>query len=136
MLKVFHLLGLLETLSVAAEARKQISNKNSMEVFMVRAFKTLTVMVAFLFLMTGCQAMTGATMGQNIDDGALTSYVKSQLASDKVVSLTRVGVETNNGIVYLTGEVETAEQKSRSGSLATEVKGVKHVVNNLQVIKH
>jgi hypothetical protein len=27
MLKVFHLLGLLETLSVAAEARKQISNK-------------------------------------------------------------------------------------------------------------
>jgi hyperosmotically inducible protein len=107
-----------------------------MEVFMVRAFKTLTVMVAFLFLMTGCQAMTGATMGQNIDDGALTSYVKSQLASDKLVSLTRVGVETNNGIVYLTGEVETAEQKSRSGSLATEVKGVKHVVNNLQVIKH
>jgi osmotically-inducible protein OsmY len=46
-----------------------------------------------------------------------------------------VGVETNNGIVVLTGEVETADQKSRSSALAYEVKGVKQVVNNLQVIK-
>jgi osmotically-inducible protein OsmY len=102
---------------------------------MVRAFKTLTVMVAFLILITGCQAMTGETMGQNIDDGTLTSYVKTKLASDRLVTLTRVGVETNNGVVYLTGEVETTEQKSRIGSLASEVKGVKKVVNNLQVIK-
>jgi len=86
--------------------------------------------------MTGCQALTGETMGQNIDDGTITTHVKTRLASAKLVSLTRVGVETNNGIVYLTGEVETAEQKSRSGSLAAEVKGVKQVINNLQVIKH
>jgi hyperosmotically inducible periplasmic protein len=85
--------------------------------------------------MTGCQAMTGATLGENIDDGALTSSVKTQLASDKLITLTRVGVETNNGIVYITGEVETAEQKSRIGSIASQVKGVKQVVNNLQVIK-
>jgi hyperosmotically inducible periplasmic protein len=102
---------------------------------MIRAFRMLTVTLAVLVFLTGCQTMTGATMGQNIDDGNLTSYVKTKLASDKVVSLTRVGVETNNGIVYLTGEVETAEQKSRSGSLAYEVSGVRQVVNNLQVIK-
>jgi hyperosmotically inducible protein len=102
---------------------------------MIGTFKILTVTLAVLFFLNGCQAMTGATMGQNIDDGNLTSYVKTKLASDKLVSLTRVGVETNNGVVYLTGEVETAEQKSRSGSLAYEVKGVRQVVNNLQVIK-
>ena len=103
---------------------------------MIRAFKMLTVTLALLFFMTGCQAMTGATMGENIDDGTLTSYVKTKLASDKLVSLTRVGVETNNGVVYLTGEVETAEQKSRSGSLTFEMKGVKQVVNNLQIRKN
>jgi hyperosmotically inducible protein len=102
---------------------------------MIRAFKMLTVTLALLVFMTGCQAMTGATLGENIDDGTLTSYVKTKLASDKLVTLTRVAVETNNGIVYLTGEVETAEQKSRIGSLASEVKGVKRVVNNLQVSK-
>jgi hyperosmotically inducible periplasmic protein len=102
---------------------------------MVRAFKRVAVTVAFLLLITGCQAMTGETMGQNIDDGAITSSVKTQLASDKLVTLSRVGVETNNGVVYLTGEVETAEQKSHIGSLTSQVKGVKQVVNNLQVIK-
>ena len=102
---------------------------------MVRAFKRLTVTVAFLLLITGCQALTGETVGQNIDDGTLTSSVKTQLASDKLVTLSRVGVETNNGVVYLTGEVETAEQKSHIGSVASQVKGVKQVVNNLQVIK-
>jgi hyperosmotically inducible periplasmic protein len=101
---------------------------------MIRAFKRLTVTVVVLFFMTGCQAMTGQTMGENIDDSYITGAVKTQLASDKMVSLTRVEVETNNGIVYLTGQVQTAEQKSHIGSLASQVKGVKRVVNNLQVI--
>jgi hyperosmotically inducible periplasmic protein len=103
---------------------------------MLRAFKMLAITLVVLSFMTGCQAMTGATLGENIDDGTLTSYVKTKLAGDKLVTLTRVGVETNNGVVHLTGEVETAEQKSHIGSLASEVKGVKKVVNNLQVRKN
>jgi hyperosmotically inducible periplasmic protein len=103
---------------------------------MIRTFKRLAVTLALLFFMAGCQALTGATLGENIDDGNITTSVKTQLASDKLVTLTRVGVETNNGVVYLTGEVETAEQRSRIGSLASQVKGVKRVVNNLQVRKN
>jgi hyperosmotically inducible protein len=101
---------------------------------MLRAIKRLAVTLVVLFFMTGCQAMTGQTMGETIDDSYITGAVKTQLASDKAVSLTRVEVETNNGVVYLTGQVETAEQRSRIGSLASQVKGVKRVVNNLQVI--
>lgn len=103
---------------------------------MARAFAILTVTFAVLFFMTGCQALTGRTMGENIDDSYITSAVKTKLASDKMVTLTRVSVETNNGIVYLTGQVETPEQRSRIGSLASEVNGVKRVVNNLQVRKN
>jgi hyperosmotically inducible periplasmic protein len=102
---------------------------------MLRAFKRLTVTAAFLLLIAGCQAMTGETAGQNIDDGTLTTYVKSSLAGERLNTLSRVGVETNNGVVYLTGEVETAAEKSRAGTVASQVKGVKQVVNNLQVIK-
>ena len=102
---------------------------------MIRTIKNVTGALVVLFLMSGCQAMTGETMGQNLDDGTLTSYVKTKLASDKLNSLTRVGVETNNGVVVLTGEVETSDQKSRSGALSSEVKGVRQVINNLQVIK-
>ena len=102
---------------------------------MLRVIKRLAGTLVVLFFMTGCQAMTGQTMGETIDDSYITGAVKTQLASDKLVSLTRVEVETNNGVVYLTGQVQTAEQKSRIGSLASQVKGVKKVVNNLQVIK-
>ena len=101
---------------------------------MPRAFKRLTVTLAILFFMTGCQAMTGQTAGEIIDDSVITTSVKSQLATDKVATLTRVEVETNNGVVHLTGQVQTAEQRSHVGSVVSQVKGVKRVVNNLQVI--
>jgi osmotically-inducible protein OsmY len=101
---------------------------------MIRAFKRLAITLALLFFMSGCQAMTGQTVGESMDDSMITSSVKTQLASDKLVTLTRVEVETNNGIVYLTGQVQTAEQRSHIGSIASQVKGVKKVVNNLQVI--
>ena len=81
---------------------------------MVREFKKFTAAVAFLLLIAGCQAMTGETAGQNIDDGALTTSVKTSLAGERINTLSRVGVETNNGIVVLTGEVETAQEKSRA----------------------
>ena len=99
------------------------------------ALQTLTVISAILLFLNGCRAAKGETMGQNLDDGALTTSVKTQLASDKLVTLTRLGVETNKGIVYLTGDVETTDQKSRVGSVTSQVKGVKQVFNNLQVIK-
>ena len=102
---------------------------------MLRAFKKLTAALACVLLIAGCQAMTGETAGQNIDDGTLTTYVKTALAGERLNTLSRVGVETNNGIVVLTGEVETANEKSRAGTVASQVKGVKGVTNNLQVIK-
>lgn len=101
---------------------------------MVRAFKRLAATLAVLFFMSGCQAMTGQTAGEIVDDSYITSSVKTQLAADKVGTLTRVEVETNNGVVYLTGQVQSADQKSHIGSVVSQVKGVKKVVNNLQVI--
>jgi hyperosmotically inducible protein len=102
---------------------------------MIRTFKRMASTLALVLLITGCQAMTGETAGQNIDDGTLTTYVKTALAGERINTLTRVGVETNNGIVVLTGEVETANERSRAGTVAGQVKGVRQVVNNLQVIK-
>jgi hyperosmotically inducible periplasmic protein len=102
---------------------------------MIRTFKMLALSLVVFIFMTGCQAMTGETAGQNMDDSTLTTYVKTSLAKERLNTLSRVGVETDNGIVYLTGEVETAAEKSRAGTVASQVKGVKQVVNNLQVIK-
>lgn len=45
-----------------------------------------------------------------------------------------MGVETNNGIIHLTGEVATGSTNP-AASLAEEVKGAEQVVNNLRVTK-
>jgi len=84
-------------------------------------------------LLGGCQAVTGRTAGQNIDDSNTTAAVKTQLARDKVASLTRIDVDTNAGVVSLNGTVESPEQRAQAEQIAKGVGGVKRVINNLQV---
>jgi len=72
-------------------------------------------------------------MGQNIDDTTITTQVKAKLAGDKTSSVTRVQVDTNRGVVQLSGTVESSGDRSRAEQMARGVEGVKSVVNNLQV---
>ncbi len=84
-------------------------------------------------LLSGCQTLTGQTLGENIDDASVTAYVKAGLGGDKMVNLTRISVQTTNGIVHLAGVVTSDEEKARAEEIARGVRGVKDVVNNLQV---
>ena len=67
-----------------------------------------------VFLLTACQAVTGRTLGQNIDDSNLTATVKAQLARERISTLTRIDVDSNGGVVSLNGTVESAEQRIRA----------------------
>lgn len=91
------------------------------------------VLVVMLALTTGCQTMTGKRAGANVDDAGITATVKSKLIGEKMANLTRVDVDTNNGIVYLNGVVPTEADKQRAEQLANEAGEVREVVNNLQV---
>ena len=95
--------------------------------------KNLILAVIAFFALAGCTAMTGESAGRNIDDTSITSSVKAKLAADNVASLTRVDVDTNNAVVSLNGIVQSSDQKARAQQLASEVGGVRRVVNNLQV---
>lgn len=99
------------------------------------AYKTTRLMTALALtvMLAGCQAMTGRTAGQNLDDTNITTAVKAQLAQDKLSTLTRIDVDTNNGVVALNGTVESAEQRAHAEQLVRKVGGVKRVINNLQV---
>jgi hyperosmotically inducible protein len=102
---------------------------------MGRAFNTLAVFMVLVSLVAGCRAMTGKSAGQNVDDASITAAVKAKLVADKAANLTRVDVDTNNATVYLTGTVDSPEQKVKAEQLAWQAKGVKSVVNNLQVAR-
>jgi osmotically-inducible protein OsmY len=94
---------------------------------------SVCAVVALLWTLAGCQALTGRTLGQNIDDTNITAAVKARLAREKVSSLTRISVNTTDGVVALSGVVESEEQKSRAEDITRGVGGVKSVVNNLQL---
>ncbi len=97
-------------------------------------FQTVTVIALVLAMTTiGCSRLTGKTAGQNVDDATITAAVKGKLVADSASNLTRVDVDTNRGTVYLNGTVQTPEQKAKAEELAWQAKGVKSVVNNLQV---
>ena len=103
---------------------------------MLRNLRLLAILMALAVMFAGCQAMTGQTLGQNIDDTTLTTNVKTQLAREKLGSLTRVGVDTNNGVVTLTGVVTSPGEKARAEEIARNVNGVRNVNNNLQIQKN
>ena len=97
--------------------------------------RIVAVLLAVVLVTAACESMTGKSAGTSIDDATITASVKSKLVAEKVSNLTRVDVDTNSGTVYLNGTVESAEQKTRAEQLAWQAKGVKSVVNNLQVQK-
>ena len=71
--------------------------------------------------------------GQYIDDAAITTKVKAKLLGDSVTEGLKVHVDTDKGVVQLSGFVDTAQQRARAGTLAAEVPGVKSVRNDLIV---
>jgi hyperosmotically inducible protein len=100
---------------------------------MIHLMRGLYVLFLVLAFLTGCQTLTGKSAGQNVDDAGITATVKAKLVADKASNLTRVDVDTTNGTVYLNGSVGDASTKVRAEQLAWQAKGVRGVVNNLQV---
>ena len=102
-----------------------------------RTAVTRSALIGFAALsLVGCTAITGKSLGHNIDDATITSYVKAKLAADQSLStITRIGVDTTKGVVSLNGIVDSDAQRLQAAELARQVEGVRKVDNNLQV-KH
>ena len=73
------------------------------------------------------------TMGQHIDDSTITTKVKSELLGEMKVRSTHVHVKTRQGVVWLTGSVRSADDRSAAEDVARNVSGVKDVENKLKV---
>lgn len=71
--------------------------------------------------------------GAYVDDAMITSTIKAKLLADDIVPSRHVKVETQEGVVQLTGEVKNAAQSARAESISKAVSGVKSVKNDLTV---
>ncbi|PMP67208.1 MAG: hypothetical protein C0190_03700, partial [Thermodesulfobacterium geofontis] len=65
------------------------------------------------------------SIGTQIDDATITTKVKLKLIEDKEIKAFSIDVDTLNGVVTLTGVVETEAQRIKAIELAKSVPGVK-----------
>ncbi len=65
-------------------------------------------------------------------DTATTSEIKAKLLADDIVPSRKVKVETTDGVVQLSGTVDSQAQIDRAESVAKAVDGVKSVKNDLK----
>lgn len=71
--------------------------------------------------------------GQVVADSAITTKIKAQLAADAGLSGSSIRVETNDGVVTLSGTVANAALRNRAGQIASGTDGVKSVTNDIKV---
>jgi len=74
------------------------------------------------------------TVGQKLDDSVITTKAKSSIADFNLGDGFKVNVDTYNGVVLLTGFVDTQEKKDTCGTRASNVANVKSLINGIYVL--
>lgn len=73
------------------------------------------------------------TMGQALEDKIIVGKINSNLIVEPNMRSLNIDVDSNNGVVTLTGIVSSADQKNRALKIAGDTTGVVKVVDNLKV---
>ena len=95
------------------------------------------VMSVFVAGITGCASDSNRRgvdqTGEVISDSWITTKVKSDLAVESDVSATHISVKTVDGVVTLSGKASSQAEVNKAIQVAGQIKGVKSVVNELEV---
>ena len=76
---------------------------------------------------------TGETLAEKIDDASITTQVKYALLTHKGTSALKTKLDTQDGVVVVTGVARSDAEKALVSKLAQDVRGVKSVTNNMNV---
>lgn len=74
-----------------------------------------------------------ASVGEKIDDAVITTKIKAEMAKDKEVSAMNIKVDTDKGVVQLSGIAKSKAEAEKAVVIARSVKGVASVKNDIVV---
>ena len=80
-----------------------------------------------LLLMSTLPAWAQQSVGEVIDDSLITTKIKARFVADPQISAFAINIDTVNGIVSLTGVVDSEQARQRAIQLAQDTEGVKQV---------
>lgn len=84
-------------------------------------------------LLSACASRHETSAPQYIKSSAITFQIKEGLLRDPAISSKLIAVNTYKDTVTLSGIVRTSEQEERAIEIARSVRGVKYVVDNLEI---
>lgn len=100
--------------------------------------KTLVALIASAAVLSTAACSSTRTQrapGEQVDDAALLTSVKSALVANKVTDAGEINVDVNRGTVKLAGFVDSEKEKTTAGEVARKVDGVQTVQNDITVHK-
>jgi hyperosmotically inducible protein len=71
--------------------------------------------------------------GEYMDDSAITAKIKAEILGDPLLKVFQIGVTTTNGVVQLSGVVDSQQSIDRAMEIARGSQDVKSVENSLVV---
>lgn len=80
-----------------------------------------------------CLTLSACATVDPRQDTRIEAEVKAKLVAETTANLTRVGVVSASGVVYLSGTVASDQERARATALAGTVAGVRKVVNTLHL---
>ncbi|NCC04233.1 MAG: BON domain-containing protein [Proteobacteria bacterium] len=114
----------------SSEAQKDLTSEYAMDVEGVKDVENeMTVAKA----QDKEKADKSQSIGETIDDASITTQVKMTLLYHRSTSALKTKVETQDGVVTLTGEAKNAAEANLATKLAADVNGVKEVKNQMSV---
>ena len=73
------------------------------------------------------------TLGEKIDDASISGQVRVAFLEHHSTSAFKTGVSTTNGVVTLSGHAVDGAAKDMATKVASDIKGVTNVVNNMTI---
>lgn len=97
-------------------------------------FTKFLAVSAVVLSIAACSMFSGReTPGQYVDDTAITSKVKADILGDSTLKVLQINVETMQGVVQLSGFVDSTKSEAKAVDIARKVNGVKSVKDTLIV---
>jgi len=94
----------------------------------------LLVCFALLTAFMGCEAtQKQESTGQIVDDSVVLTKVKAAIYEEPTLKSLQINVNTAQGVVQLSGFVDSAQSVAKAGEVAGRVRGVVSVKNDLIV---
>ncbi len=99
-----------------------------------RESKWVAIVLSGLFMLSSSLLMAGQQDSQNAPgDNAITTSIQAKLFQDPSLKTLDIRVSTQDGVVTLTGTVDTQQQQSAVDSIASMEPGVVKVIDSLRV---